>query len=74
MNIRRNIFLIRFNGQKKALDQYGPAGAAKEAASKGDDDDDFDLFGSDEEKVDEEAERIKEERLAAYAEKKSKSM
>jgi len=36
-----------------------------------DDDDDFDMFGSDDE-VDEEAERIKAERLAAYAEKKSK--
>lgn len=34
------------------------------------DDDDVDLFGSDEE--DEEAEKIKEERLKAYAEKKSK--
>uniref|UniRef100_A0A672YWT1 Eukaryotic translation elongation factor 1 delta b (guanine nucleotide exchange protein) n=1 Tax=Sphaeramia orbicularis TaxID=375764 RepID=A0A672YWT1_9TELE len=34
------------------------------------DEDDFDLFGSDEE--DEEAERIKEERLKAYAEKKAK--
>ncbi len=34
-----------------------------------DDDDDIDLFGSDE---DEEAEKIKEERLKAYAEKKAK--
>nr|XP_046177102.1 elongation factor 1-delta-like isoform X2 [Oncorhynchus gorbuscha] len=34
------------------------------------DDDDMDLFGSDEE--DEEAERLKEERIAAYAAKKSK--
>lgn len=36
-----------------------------------DEDDDVDLFGSDEED-DAEAERIKEERLKAYAEKKSK--
>ena len=36
-----------------------------------DDDDDVDLFGSDEE-VDEEAEKLKEERVKAYAEKKSK--
>lgn len=36
-----------------------------------DDDDDVDLFGSDEEE-DEEAERIKAERVAAYAAKKSK--
>lgn len=34
------------------------------------DDDDIDLFGSDEE--DEEAERIKQERLEAYAAKKAK--
>ncbi|XP_030388597.1 probable elongation factor 1-beta [Scaptodrosophila lebanonensis] len=44
------------------------AAAAKPAA---DDDDDVDLFGSDEEE-DAEAERIREERLAAYAAKKSK--
>lgn len=37
-----------------------------------DDDDDIDLFGSDEE-VDAEAEKAREERLKAYAEKKSKS-
>jgi len=36
-----------------------------------DDDDDFDMFASDDE-VDEEAEKIKAERLAAYAEKKAK--
>ena len=48
----------------------GGAAPAKAA----DDDDDFDLFGSDDEEDDAEAERIKEERLAAYAEKKSKSM
>ncbi|KAL0967041.1 hypothetical protein UPYG_G00303830 [Umbra pygmaea] len=37
----------------------------------GDDDDDIDLFGSDEEE-DAEAEKLKEERIAAYAAKKSK--
>lgn len=41
------------------------------APAKNDDDDDVDLFGSDEEE-DAEAERIREERLKAYAEKKSK--
>ncbi|XP_045583619.1 elongation factor 1-delta isoform X3 [Procambarus clarkii] len=41
-----------------------------ETEEEDDDDDDVDLFGSDEE--DEEAERIKEERLKAYAEKKAK--
>lgn len=48
-----------------------PAPAAAPAAKDDDDDDDdIDLFGSDEE--DEEAERIKAERVAAYAAKKSK--
>jgi len=37
-----------------------------------DDDDDIDLFGSDDEEVDEEKERLKQERLDAYAAKKSK--
>lgn len=40
------------------------------AAAVDDDDDDIDLFGSDED--DEEANRIKQERLDAYAAKKSK--
>merc|ERR1719481_1788097 len=66
----------KFVGAKKALTAYGPAGGAKPAAAAAasdddDDDDDIDLFGSDDE-VDEEAEKIKAERLAAYAEKKSK--
>merc|ERR1712112_780837 len=46
------------------------SGAAASAAA--DDDDDVDLFGSDEEEEDEEKKRITEERLKAYAEKKSK--
>lgn len=37
-----------------------------------DDDDDIDLFGSDDEEEDKDAARIREERLQAYAEKKSK--
>jgi elongation factor 1-beta len=70
-------------GVRQHADQYGPAtpgaaicgktahaaaaGAAPPAAA---DDDDFELFGSDDE-PDEEAERIKSERLAAYEAKKS---
>merc|ERR1712180_341719 len=46
-------------------------GAAAAAASN-DDDDDVDLFGSDDEEESEEKKRITEERLKAYAEKKSK--
>lgn len=43
----------------------------KPAPADDDDDDDIDLFGSDDE-VDEEAEKIRQERLAAYEAKKSK--
>jgi len=62
-------------GVKKHLDEYGPAAAVKagdtkKPAAKDDADDDFELFGSDEE-ADEEAERVKAERLAAYEAKKS---
>ncbi|KAL5529369.1 hypothetical protein ACEPAG_5354 [Sanghuangporus baumii] len=46
------------------------ASAATAPAAKADDDDDVDLFGSDEEE-DEEAERIKAERVKAYNEKKA---
>ncbi|KAG0342782.1 Translation elongation factor 1 beta [Podila humilis] len=45
------------------------AGAAAPAAE--DDDEDVDLFGSDDEEVDEEAEKIKQQRLAEYAAKKA---
>ncbi|KAM7375624.1 hypothetical protein PAMA_014638 [Pampus argenteus] len=63
-------------GVKKPLGQYGPAGVADStsgsapAATK-EEDDDIDLFGSDDEE-DTEAARLKEERLAEYAAKKSK--
>jgi elongation factor 1-beta len=73
--------LTALPGVKQPVDNYGPAGklaaaapaAAKAAAGKPDDegdDDDFELFGDDE--PDEEAERVKAERLAAYEAKKSK--
>jgi elongation factor 1-beta len=44
-------------------------GAAAPAAAEEEDDDDVDLFGSDDE-VDEEAERLKAERIAAYNERR----
>jgi len=58
-----------FTGVKKSLADFGvtSSGAPKAA----DNDDDFELFGSDDE-VDEEAEKAKEERVKAYNEKKSK--
>merc|ERR1711874_46926 len=49
------------------------APSAKSAPVEEDDDDDeVDLFGSDDEEEDAEAARVREQRLAAYAEKKSK--
>jgi len=49
-----------------------PAPAQQAAAAADDEDDDVDLFGSDDEEDDAEKKRITEERLKAYAEKKSK--
>jgi len=48
------------------------AAAAKPKAEEKKEDEDIDLFGSSDEEVDEEKERIKQERLKAYADKKSK--
>lgn len=48
------------------------AGAKPTTAPAADDDDDVDLFGSEDEEESAEAERIKAERVAAYAAKKSK--
>lgn len=64
----------------KAYTAYGPESSElainpakapeKEAAADGDDDD-VDLFGSDDEEEDAEAAKIREERLAEYAKKKA---
>jgi translation elongation factor EF-1beta len=54
-----------------AGDAAKKAPAAKPAPAKAEDDDDVDLFGSDDEE-DAEAAKIKEQRLAEYAAKKSK--
>lgn len=58
-------------GEKKLPASFGSTGSAPAPAPAGDDDDDLDLFGSDEEE-DAEAAKIREERLKAYSEKKSK--
>ncbi|KAI1823973.1 hypothetical protein F4861DRAFT_507927 [Xylaria intraflava] len=60
----------------KPYTAYGPGEAetteaAAPAAEEGGDDDDVDLFGSDDEEEDAEAVRVREERLAAYREKKA---
>jgi len=57
-----------FPGEKKPASAYGPAAPA--AAEDDDDDDDDDLFGSDSE-TDEEAEKLKAQRLAEYRAKKA---
>lgn len=60
----------KFPGVKKTLDDFGVTSSAPGASKKAnDDDDDVDLFGSED---DEEAEKAKAERVAAYNEKKSK--
>lgn len=52
-----------------------PAGTAPVASASApaeeEDDDEVDLFGSDDDEVDEEAEKLKQERLAEYAAKKA---
>lgn len=59
-------------GEKKTPSIFSIASAPTSSIAKAsEDDDDLDLFGSDEEEV-AEATKIREERLKAYAEKKSK--
>ncbi|XP_078407683.1 elongation factor 1-beta isoform X2 [Cetorhinus maximus] len=63
-------------GVKQPLGKYGPQNVADTTPAKAvedDDDDDIDLFGSDDEEESAEAKRIKEERLAQYEAKKSKT-
>jgi len=65
--------LCRFAAAKCAVDTAASsAGAVNEGDD--DDDDDFELFGSDDEAIDEAAERLKQERLAAYEAKKATSL
>ncbi|XP_015271488.1 PREDICTED: elongation factor 1-beta [Gekko japonicus] len=59
-------------GIKKALGKYGPADVEDATGGDSKDDDDIDLFGSDEEEESEEAKRLREERLAQYESKKAK--
>jgi len=60
----------RSAGVGPAAAGVGPAAAQTE---DDDDDDDFELFGSDEDQTDEAAEKLKQERLAAYEAKKATS-
>jgi len=68
------IVRCRFASARSAV--VGPAAAAvgpAAAQTEDDDDDDFELFGSDEDQTDEAAEKLKQERLAAYEAKKATS-
>eukprot|EP00745_Piridium_sociabile_P033069 TRINITY_DN56613_c0_g1_i4.p2 TRINITY_DN56613_c0_g1~~TRINITY_DN56613_c0_g1_i4.p2 ORF type:complete len:221 (-),score=70.84 TRINITY_DN56613_c0_g1_i4:94-756(-) len=59
-------------GVKKSLDSYGGATSAAGGGDAQVDDDDLDLFGSDDEEDDAEADRMRQQRVAAYKDKKSK--
>ncbi|XP_076811424.1 elongation factor 1-delta-like isoform X1 [Clavelina lepadiformis] len=66
----------KLDGRLSALESQGDGAPSKPVPvtveEETDDDDDVDLFGSSDEEEDAEAERIRAERLAAYAAKKSK--
>jgi len=70
--------VLKLEGRVAAIEKGKPAAAAAaaapaKAAPAADDDDDVDLFGSEsDEEEDAEAAKVREERLAAYAAKKSK--
>jgi len=65
-------------GVKRPLGEYGPAGVpdstgpASAAPASKEDEEDFDLFGSEDEEESAEAARLNEERIAAYNAKKAK--
>merc|ERR1712158_235763 len=71
-----HILSFEASGRKQFPKSQAPEsylGAAGGAKADDDDDDDVDLFGSDDdEEEDAEAAKVREERLAAYAAKKSK--
>ncbi|CAE1297564.1 EEF1B [Acanthosepion pharaonis] len=59
----------KFPGEKKDVNAYGDVTSVPAQSSAPDEDDDIDLFGSDD---DEECEKLRQQRLAEYAEKKAK--
>ncbi|XP_036613677.1 elongation factor 1-beta-like [Trichosurus vulpecula] len=66
---------VSLPGIKKALGKYGPADVedtTRSGATDSKEDDDIDLFGSEEEEESEEAKKLREERLAQYESKKLK--
>ncbi|KAI9272812.1 hypothetical protein BDA99DRAFT_499272 [Phascolomyces articulosus] len=63
--------LARWYAHIAAVQGLSAKAAAAPAAAAAEEDDDIDLFGSDDEEVDEEAEKIKAQRLAEYQAKKA---
>merc|ERR1719187_398904 len=64
--------VLKLEGRVAQLEKGSGTAAPAPAAAPAKDDDDVDLFASDDEEEDAEAARIREERLKAYHEKKSK--
>ena len=62
---------LKWSGQIVNVSLYREAAAAPAAAAAEEDDEDLDLFGSDDEEVDEEAEKVKAQRIAEYNAKKA---
>jgi elongation factor 1-delta len=71
-DLTKRLSKLEVGGSSSGAAAKASAPAAAAPAKKEDDDDGVDLFGSDDEEEDAEAARVREERLAAYAAKKSK--
>ncbi|XP_076657640.1 elongation factor 1-delta isoform X2 [Halictus rubicundus] len=74
-NLEKRVKVLEDNYNQISKEQSDPPpkeSENKKTEEKADDDDDLELFGSDSEAKDAEVARIREERLAAYAAKKSK--
>lgn len=74
LELRNLIECVRKQAETAVIEPVTTKSAPAVTTKPKDDDkeEDFDLFGSSDEEVDEEKERIKQERLKAYAEKKAK--
>jgi len=73
LGLEKRVKVLEGGKVSNATPVIAPKKEAAKPAPKEDDDDGVDLFASDSDEEDTEAARIREERLAAYAAKKSKS-